>query len=132
MLGGKTGRQGGYAVVGLAALGNFQLEAQRPHHAQDGVDLTRQILGHGVTVGLVERKNLVPEILALAVLDESEIPGPLLAQDAQEHAGHHHQGVGGKTVGALHIFIGKKSPVNKGGTVHQKNGISGKAQAFFQ
>ena len=124
-LGRKTGSQGGDAVIGLAALRDFQLEAQGMHHAQDGLDLPGQILGHGVAVGLVQRKDIVAKIFALAVFDEDEMPGPLLAQDAQQHAGHHHQGVGGETVGALHIFIGEKAAINEGGTVHQKYGIRG-------
>ena len=123
--GRKAGRQGGDAVIGLAALGDFQLEAQGVHHAQDGLDLPGQILGHGVAVGLVQRKDVVTKIFALAVLDEDEMTGPLLAQNAQQHTGHHHQGVGGEPVGTLHIFIGEKAAVNEGGTVHQKYGIRG-------
>ena len=73
----------------------------------------------------------MPEVLAPAVLDEQKILRPFLAQNTQKHTGHHHQGVGGKTVRTLHVSVGEKSPVNKGGSIHQKNGVNGKIKAVF-
>ena len=47
-------RQRGDAVVGLAALRDFQPDAQGPHHALDGFQLAHQVFGRGIAVGLVE------------------------------------------------------------------------------
>lgn len=102
------------------------------HHALDGLDLADQILRHGLAIGLVERKDLVPEVFAFAVFDKGEIPGLFLPQNAQQHARHHHQRVGREAVRALHVFVGEKATVDEGRAVHQKYGFSVKVQAFFK
>ena len=125
-------RQRGDAVVGLAALRDFQPDAQGPHHALDGFQLAHQVFGRGIAVGLVEGEYLVPEVGALAVLHEGEIAGALLAQDAQQHAADHHQGIGGEAVGTLHVPVGKKAAIDEGRAIHEKDGLCGKPEALFQ
>ena len=125
-------RQRGDAVVGLAALRDFQPQAQGPHHAVDGIQLAYQIFGRGIAVGLVEGEYLVPEVGALAVLHEGEIAGALFAQDAQQHAADHYQGIGGETVGTLHVPVGKKAAIDDGRAIHEKDGLCGKPEALFQ
>ena len=125
-------RQRSDAVVGLAALRDFKPQAQGPHHALDGVQLAYQVFGRGVTVGLVKGEYLVPEVGALAVLHEGEIAGALFAQDAQQHTADHHQGIGGKAVGALHVPVGKKAAIDEGRAIHEKDGLCGKPEALFQ
>ncbi len=129
---GKAGRQGGDAVVGLAAFGDLQGQSQSPHQAFDGVDLADEVFRRRIAVGLVQREQLVAEVFAPAVEHEDEVPGLLFPQDAQQHARNYQQCVGGKAVRALHAPVGIKTPVDEGRAVHEKNGLFGQAQALFQ
>ena len=72
------------------------------------------------------------EVLALAVLHKGKVAGALVTENAQEYARDDDQRIGGKTVGALHIAIGKEAPENEGGTVHQKNGFPVEAKAGLE
>ena len=51
---------------------------------------------------------------------------------AQQHAADHYQGIGGETVGTLHVPIGKKAAIDEGRAIHEKDGLCGKPEALFQ
>ena len=127
----KTGGQRGYAVVSLAVVRNFKIQAQGRYHALNGRHLAQQVFWRGIAIGLVERKDIMPEILALAVFDKKKVTRSFFAQDAQQHTGDHNQSIGGKTVRALHVSVGEKTPIDKGRAVHQKDGFSGKIKTLF-
>ena len=74
----------------------------------------------------------MPEVLPVPVHDEHEMLRPLLAQKLEQHTPHDVQRSRGKAVGAGHAGVGKKSPEQKGVSVHHVEGFFGKTEALLQ
>ena len=112
-------REGGEAVVGLAAFGYLKVQPEGPDQPVDGIDLTDEVFRGRAALGLVQRKQFVPEVGAVPVEHEREMLRLLLPEDAQEDAGHDEQRAGREPVRTLHALVGVESPVYEGRSVHE-------------
>ena len=109
----------GEAVVRLAAVGHFEVQAERLDEPMDGIDLPDEVFRGGAALRLVQREQLVPEVGPVPVEHEGEMPGLFLAEDAHEDAGHDEQRARRESVRTLHTLVGVESPVYEGRSVHK-------------
>lgn len=109
----------GEAVVRLAAVGDFEVQAERLDEPMDGIDLLDEVFRGGAALRLVEREKLMPEVGAVSVEHEGEMLGLFLAEDAHEDAGHDEQRARRESVRTLHTLVGVESPVYEGRSVHK-------------
>ena len=61
----------GEAVVRLAAVGDFEVQAERLDEPMDGIDLLDEVFRGGAALRLVQREKLVPEVGAVPVEHEA-------------------------------------------------------------
>ena len=55
------------AVVRLAVVGDFKVQAERLDEPMDGIDLLDEVFRGGAALGLVQREQLMPEVGAVPV-----------------------------------------------------------------
>lgn len=114
-----AGGEGGYAVVGFAAVRDFKRQPQRRDHAADGFQLLHQRFGSRCALRLVEWKEVVAECRPLAIQHEGEMARLLFTQQPQEDARDDEQGVGRKAVRPLHVLEGVEPPEDEGRAIHE-------------
>ena len=120
---GQPPGEGADQIVGLVA-GHF--EDRQPIGRRDRLDvgdLNRHLLGHRRPVGLVVRKQVVPEGGAAGVEEHGGIGRAALLHELDQHAGEAEDRVGRKPPGIGQALDGMIGAVDVGGAVDEIDGV---------
>ena len=118
-LAGAQAAQGTQQVVRLIALHLHPGDAQAVQGGLDQGHLVRQLLGHGLALGLVARIGLVAEGGGLQVEAHADLVGAVILPQLEQHIEEAVNGVGGGAVG------GGQGPHTVKGPVHQAVSVDG-------
>ena len=123
--------EGADDVVRLHSPHHQHREPERAHDGVDGLDLGAQLHGHGRTVGLVLRVEVVAERLALRVEDHRRELGLHLRLQPFEHVRHAVRGAGRLPLGVGEGGHRVERAIQVRGAVHQDETAARRGHGSF-